>query len=208
MKTGRGTEAKQLVEVRTFGGLALLYHGSPVTIQWESQKARILFCYLLVSFDQWLHRDKLIEMIWPGCDMVAGAKNFKTTLSRLRKSFSGPRTFNPVLSMGDAIRLDFNAFSIDSSIFKFHAASGIKMLARGEITAARKYLETSQDIYAGPFLPEEPFDTCISAERNELEKLHESVLHSLEKVYHLEGNMDAVEAISFLKNSGFPAQPI
>ena len=190
---------RNMVHVQTFGGLALNYDNSPITVLWESQKARILFCYLLISYDQWLHRDKLIEMIWPGCDMLSGAKNFKTTLSRLRKSFSGAQTINPVLSLGEAIRLDFNLFSLDSSQFKYHASTGIKMLARGEIAAARKYLETAQDFYVGSFLPEEPFDSFISAERSELEKLYVSVLSSLEKVYALEGNTDAVEAISLLK---------
>ncbi|BBA70270.1 AfsR/SARP family transcriptional regulator [Geobacter sulfurreducens] len=195
----RGEEGPAL-HINSFGGLSISYHGAPISIVWESQKARILFCYLLISYDQWLHRDKLIEMIWPGCDLSSGAKNFKTTLSRLRKSFSGPRTVNPVLSLGEAIRLDYSVFSLDSSQFKYHASSGIKMLARGEISVARKYLETAQDLYSGPFLPEEPFDPYITAERNELEKLHASVLSSLEKVYQIEGNQDAVEAIALLKN--------
>lgn len=187
------------ISIRTFGGLALFHLDSPITILWESQKARILFCYLLISYDQWLHRDKLIEMLWPGCDPVSGAKNFKTTLSRLRKSFAGPRSINPIMTLGEAIRLDFSFFSLDSSQFKCYAQTGIKMLARGDISAARKYLEAAQDVYSGAFLPEEPFDHHICAERAELERLHESVLTSLQKVYLLEGNNDAVEAISFLK---------
>ena len=194
-----GVSVQQLVHVKTFGGLALSYMDTPISVFWESQKARILFCYLLISYDQWLHRDKLVEMIWPGCDMASGAKNFKTTLSRLRKSFSGARTINPVLSLGEAIRLDPNIFFIDSSSLRYYASTGIKMLARGEISTARKYLETAQDLYCGPFLPEEPFDSFISAERAELEKLHVSVLTSLGKVYSLEGNSDAVEALSLLK---------
>jgi len=194
-------ETSGQVSITTFGGLSLAYLNSPVTIIWESQKARILFCYLLISYDQWLHRDKLIEMLWPGGDPVSGAKNFKTTLSRLRKSFAGPRTINPILTLGEAIRLDFSIFSLDSSQFRNYAQTGIKMLARGDIAAARKYLEAAQDLYSGAFLPEEPFDRHICAERAELERLQESVLTSLQKVYQLEGNNDAVEAISFLKSA-------
>ena len=195
----KGFGTSEQISINTFGGLALFHLNSPITILWESQKARILFCYLLISYDQWLHRDKLIEMLWPGCDPVSGAKNFKTTLSRLRKSFAGPRSINPIMTLGEAIRLDFSIFSLDSSQFKSYAQTGIKMLARGDIAAARKYLEAAQDVYVGAFLPEEPFDHHICADRVELEKLHESVLTSLQKVYQLEGNNDAVEAISFLK---------
>lgn len=196
---GQDAGGSERISIITFGGLSLYHLNSPITIMWESQKARILFCYLLISYDQWLHRDKLIDMLWPGCDPVAGAKNFKTTLSRLRKSFSGPRSINPIMTLGEAIRLDFGIFSLDSSQFKNYAQTGIKMLARGDIAAARRYLEAAQDLFAGAFLPEEPFDNYICAERNELERLQHSVLSSLQRVYQLEGNDDAVEAISFLK---------
>lgn len=195
----QGIGDPEQILIKTFGGLALFYLDFPITILWESQKARILFCYLLISYDQWLHRDKLIEMLWPGCDPVSGAKNFKTTLSRLRKSFAGPRSINPIITLGEAIRLDSSIFALDSSRFKLYAQNGIKMLARGDIPAARKYLEAAQDVHSGTFLPEEPFDDQICAERAELERLHESALNSLQKVYQLEGNNDAVEAISFLK---------
>lgn len=196
---GQDAGGSERISIITFGGLSLYHLNSPITIMWESQKARILFCYLLISYDQWLHRDKLIDMLWPGCDPIAGAKNFKTTLSRLRKSFSGPRSINPIMTLGEAIRLDFGIFSLDSSQFKNYAQTGIKMLARGDIAAARRYLEAAQDLFAGAFLPEEPFDNYICAERNELERLQHSVLSSLQRVYQLEGNDDAVEAISFLK---------
>lgn len=196
---GQDVGDSERISIITFGGLSLVHLNSPITIMWESQKARILFCYLLISYDQWLHRDKLIEMLWPGCDPIAGAKNFKTTLSRLRKSFSGPRSINPIMTLGEAIRLDFGIFSLDSSQFKHYAHTGIKMLARGDISAARRYLEAAQDLSVGAFLPEEPFDSYICAERTELDRLKDSALSSLQKVYQLEGNNDAVEAISFLK---------
>src|SRR4051794_11249179 len=92
------------IKVRTFGGLTVYASGGPITINWESQKARLLYCYLLVSFDQWVHRDKLTEILWPGCDMNAGTKNFKTTLSRLRKSFYSADCLNPIITQGEAVR--------------------------------------------------------------------------------------------------------
>jgi DNA-binding SARP family transcriptional activator len=189
------------IDVRTFGGLSILYNGSPVTINWESQKARLLFCCLLVTYDQWVHRQKLLEAIWPGCNMVSGEKNFKTTLSRLRKSFSGAHCLNPVLTQGEAVRINFDAVSLDASRFKNNAAQGIKLLVRGEIKAARKYLESAQDIYLGEFLPEEPFNQFITSERSELADIYSSVIRALEKSYQLEGNRDAIEVFSYLKNA-------
>lgn len=196
-----GTVTDVQIRVCTFGGLNVYLNNSPVTIVWESQKARLLFCCLLVTFDQWVHRQKVIEAVWPGCSPASGEKNFKTTLSRLRKSFSGPRVLNPVLTQGEAVRLNGLAISLDASEFSNYSTQGIKLLVRGEVKAARKSLEAAQDLYRGPFLPEEPHNQFITAARAEFSELYVSVLKALEKSYLLEGNSDALEVFSFLKSS-------
>lgn len=186
--------------VSTFGGLNIYFDDEPVSIAWESQKARLLFCCLLVTCDQWVHRQKIIEAVWPGCTYASGEKNFKTTLSRLRKSFSTAHGITPVLAQGEAIRLNHLDVSADASDFKSNATQGIKLLVRGEIKAARNYLEAAQDLYLGDFLPEEPHNSFISAARMEYADTYNSVIKSLEKSYLLEGNTDALEVFSLLKN--------
>lgn len=193
------SETVEHIRVQTFGGLTIYYGGNPVTIGWESQKARLLFCYLLVTYDQWVHREKIIEILWPGCDMTAGAKNFKTTLSRLRKSFSGANCLNPVITQGEAIRINNEAISADASEFKYHAILGIKLLTRGETRKAKASLERALDTYAADFLPEEPYDQFITTARNELADLHASVIRSLEKIYFNENETDALDALLSLK---------
>ncbi|HEY6838797.1 MAG TPA: BTAD domain-containing putative transcriptional regulator, partial [Geobacteraceae bacterium] len=156
-------------------------------------------CYLLVTYDQWVHRDKIIELLWPGGDEGAAINNFKTTLSRLRKSFSGSRTINPVLTQGEAVRIDQNVISLDASMFRSKATTGIKLLARGDVKAAKALLEAAQDLYCGEFLPEEPFNQFITTARGELAALNSAVIVSLGKVYEQEGNRDAMEIISLLR---------
>lgn len=194
-----GTGVEVQIRVCTFGGLNVYFNNSPVTIVWESQKARLLFCCLLVTYDQWVHRQTVIEAVWPGCSSASGEKNFKTTLSRLRKSFSGPRVMNPVLTQGEAVRLNSQAISLDASEFKNYSTQGIKLLVRGEVKSARKSLEAAQDLYRGQFLPEEPHNQFITTARTEFSDLYVSVIKALEKSYLLEGNSDALEVFSFLK---------
>lgn len=200
-KSTKKAEADEKLAVSAFGGLSITCSGSPVTIVWESQKARLLFCYLLVTYDQWVHRDKLIELLWGGGDPTAGANNFKTTISRLRKSFAGSHAINPVITQGEAVRLNVGSISLDASEFRHKAITGIKLLARGDLKSARSHLEAAQDCYGGPFLPEEPFNKFITAARMELATLHASVLNSLEMIYNQEGNNHALEVINFFKKS-------
>ncbi len=200
-KSARKSENAEKLTVRTFGGLSIYYQGAPISIMWESQKARLLFCYLLITNDQWVHRDKFIEMLWPGCSGNAGSNNFKTTLSRLRKSFSGPRTINPVMTQGEAVRINIHDIDVDASQFRLNAVTGIRQLSRGDSKAAKECLEAALDLYTGEFLPEEPFNDFIIGARNELAELHASVLRYLEKIYQQEGNEETLEAFHLLNKS-------
>lgn len=99
--------------------------------------------------------------------------------------------------------MNIAAIALDASEFRNKALTGIKLMARGEMKSARQYLESSQDLYTGQFLPEEPFNKFITDVRLELANLHASVLNSLEKIYDQEGNSNALEVINFLKKSIF-----
>jgi len=198
---------EEQIRVCTFGGMNIFFNDAPISIVWESQKARLLFCCLLVTYDQWVHRQRIIEAVWPDCSGLSGEKNFKTTLSRLRKSFCGPRQIIPVLTQGEAVRLNYSVISVDASEFRNLATQGIKLLVRGEIKAARKSLEAAQDLYLGGFLPEEPNNQFINTARSEFAGIYDSVIQALEKSYLLEGNSDALEVFTFLKK--FPhGQPV
>jgi len=201
------SEHAERLTVRTFGGLSIYYQGAPISILWESQKARLLFSYLLITNDQWVHRDKFIEMLWPGCVDNAGSNNFKTTLSRLRKSFTGPRTINPVMTQGEAVRINIHEIEVDASMYRLQAISGIKLLSRGESKAARECLETALDLYTGEFLPEEPFNEFINNARKELAELHISVVKYLERIYQQEGNQETLEAF-YLLNRSMATNPV
>jgi DNA-binding SARP family transcriptional activator len=181
--------------IRTFGGLTVYRHHSPVVISWESQKARLLFCYLLITSDQWVHRDQLMELLWPGCARDNGSKNFKTTLSRLRKSFRGARNLNPVISQGDAYRLNFEAISCDNELFRHQAVAGIKHMTRGDVIGARDHLEKAQELYVAEFLPEEPSDQFIGEARKEMAGLFTTVLNYLERIYDDEKRPDLLDAL-------------
>lgn len=192
------SENADKLEVRTFGGLSFYRRGTPLNVVWESQKARLLFCYLIITCDQWVHRDKVIEMLWPGCDCRGGACNFKTTLSRLRKSFSAAGAVDPVITQGDAVRINMYDIDVDASRFRYNAVTGIKLLGRGDAKSARECLEAAQDLYVGDFLPEEPFNEFVTNARSEFAELHASVLGYLGKIYRQEGNHEALEAFLLL----------
>ncbi len=88
--------------------------------------------------------------------------------------------------------------STDASHFKSNATPGIKLLVRGEIKAARTYLEVAQDLYLGDFLPEEPHNSFITSARLDYADTYTSVIKSLEKVISLK--------VTWMRWKFFPAK--
>jgi DNA-binding SARP family transcriptional activator len=72
------------------------------------------------------------------------------------------------------------------------------MYARGDLKSAKQLLEKAQDSYTGEFLPEEPFNGYLTAARAEYAELNTSVITTLGRIYHTEGNQDALDAIRLL----------
>ena len=188
----------EIITIRTFGGLTFYKNNHPMAIQWDSQKARILFCYLLITSDQWVHRIQLIELLWPGCDHEAGFKNFKTTLSRLRKSLSSKENFNPILAQGDAYRINFESIICDCGEFRATAVTGIRLMARGQASDAKGHLEKVSDFYVAEFLPEEPADQFIGKARAEMSELYHISMNHLRRIYEKEERLDLVLTLQSL----------
>ena len=186
------------ISIRTFGGLTFYNGKNPIAIQWDSQKARLLFCYLLITSDQWVHRNQLIELLWPGCNHEAGFKNFKTTLSRLRKSLNGKEQHNHILAQGDAYRINFEVITCDCEEFRINAVTGIRLMSRGQTEEAKEHLEKAADLYVAEFLPEEPSDHFICKSRNEMKELYQTAVSLLMQIYKSEDRADLMVTLKSL----------
>ena len=194
----KNRNTSESIAIRTFGGLTFYRNNLPMAIHWDSQKARLLFCYLLITSDQWVHRNQLIELLWPGCNHDAGFKNFKTTLSRLRKSLNSKEHFNSILAQGDAYRINFEAITCDCGEFRTNAVTGIRLMARGHTNDAKVHLEKVSDLYVAEFLPEEPADHFIGKARTEMSELYRTSMNLLMKIYESEERSDLLETLQTL----------
>ena len=194
----KNRNSSEHIAIRTFGGLTFYRNNFPMAIQWDSQKARLLFCYLLITSDQWVHRNQLIELLWPGCNHEAGFKNFKTTLSRLRKSLNSKEQFNPILAQGDAYRINFEAITCDCGELRTNAVAGIRLMARGHTHDAKVHLEKVSDLYVAEFLPEEPADYFIGKARIEMLELYTTSMNLLKKIYESEESSELLVTLQSL----------
>src|SRR3712207_5560098 len=81
-------EASRLV-IRLLGGFAILRHGVPLPGPWRTEKARALVKLLALAPGHALHRDQVLEWLWPEQDPAAAANNLYFALHAARRALAG-----------------------------------------------------------------------------------------------------------------------
>lgn len=58
---------------------------------WQREKARQLFQFLLTQRGQWLGREQIVDRLWPHLDLDGAAQNFKVALNALQRALEPAR---------------------------------------------------------------------------------------------------------------------
>lgn len=75
------------LKVHTFGQTRVIQENQEIqATQWESQRARWLFVYLLTRRGQWVSGDRLRDLFWPESDGDKAQRSLVSTIHRCRKA--------------------------------------------------------------------------------------------------------------------------
>jgi predicted ATPase/DNA-binding SARP family transcriptional activator len=81
-----GKNVQKTIQVQLLGGFSVSVDGLAIPeAQWKSRRARNLVKLLALAPSHRLHRDQLIEILWPESDFAAAANNFHQTLHTARR---------------------------------------------------------------------------------------------------------------------------
>lgn len=118
-------ERRDELQVRCFGGLKVSVGGSPVV--WKRIKAEELFAFLLVHHDLFVHKDIILENLWPNYERTKSLPILQTSVCKIRNIFSSSK--NEVkLSYADSkyglflSGADCDYLEIESALTKFREA--------------------------------------------------------------------------------------
>jgi len=75
-----------LLEIQCFGSLDVKIGGQAV--KWVRSKAEELFCYLLVNHGMGVHKETILETLWPEHDLQRALPLLQTSVCKLRSIFS------------------------------------------------------------------------------------------------------------------------
>lgn len=147
------------VEVSCFGGFQLRRLGRPVELSAVKPRTRTALRLLAMRAGRPVHRETMIEALWPDLPPAAATRNLHVTLSSLRTFLEpgSPRGQSGLLARsGDAYRLALpEGGSCD--VADFHAAVETARRARldGDTTTVLAALRRAVLRYAGDLLPED-----------------------------------------------------
>ena len=119
------TRIDQDLRIRLLGGFAISV--DKVTIPdecWHSRRARSLVKLLALAPGHRLHRDQVIEALWPDSDLSAAANNFHQTLYNARRILDTAGGFSLLLEEGflSLSGMQGQSLAVDVELFEEAAA--------------------------------------------------------------------------------------
>lgn len=174
------------LEIHLLGHFRVLIDGKPVNdLWWKRRKAKLLVKLLAVQPDHELHRDKVLEYLWPELDPGAAAKNLYRAIhvarraleSRIRSGKSSK--FIQIREQQVYLRAP-GGLVIDVEKFERKATEAL----RGSDT--EKY-EIALALYRGDLLTDDPYEDWLEARRRELRSLQRDLVVNLAGFYEKTG---------------------
>lgn len=170
------------LHVEALGPLRLQLRGEDCpTDRWRSARALRLFQFLLVRRFRWIHKDEVIEALWPEANPEKATANLWQSVHQLRRALepglAEMRDSRYVRFQNDAYRLEpGDGHYYDVAEFERALREGESQLGAGRPRTAEKQLRRALELYRGDFLLESPYEEFAAQER---ENLREQLLRGL-----------------------------
>jgi ATP/maltotriose-dependent transcriptional regulator MalT len=144
-------KAIHYVTLRCLGGFSLAAGG--VDLPWRNLRPRVrsLLMFLAMNHGRQLHREQLVEALWPYATLASGIRSLQVTVSSIRQCLSmGGIPEDALRRHGDAYALELPSVFDQLANFErlAHAAT------RTQRPEALRLRLAAIDLYAGDLLPE------------------------------------------------------
>src|SRR4051794_819667 len=163
-KVGVGTLDR--VQIQLLGGFGLLNDGVVVPERWRLRKAKTLVKLLALAPGHRLHRDVLIEALWPDQDAAAAANNLHQALHAARRALGGQH----VVLNDDAVVLE--SVTVDVDAFE-------ELAGKARISGDLVELRAATSAWTGELLPEDAYADWAATHRDRLDEMHLAVVTQL-----------------------------
>lgn len=193
----RGERSARAVRVFTFNQFALVVGGKGVALgKWQRKQAITLLKYLVAHVGRPVHRERLIEFLWPDASLKQGRERLKVTVYFLRQKLRAAGAAAGLLeTVGSAYVLRADSIWVDSEAYERLITQGSEHQRRRDFDQAIHCYEQARFLYRGDYMSDEPFADWCAVERSRLLEVHLDLLARLSRLYAEQGdNAKAAQA--------------
>jgi DNA-binding SARP family transcriptional activator/tetratricopeptide (TPR) repeat protein len=169
------------VEIDLLGGFAVRVDGRAVpAADWRRRQAAALVKLLALAPRRTLHREQVIDALWPEIPIEEAAPRLHKAAHYARRSLGDAR----------ALVLDGNTVSlfpdaeviIDAEVFERRAEDALTVEDSSHNDADRfAAAAAAAELWTGDFLPDDPYEAWLEAPRDRLRQLHHEMLRRADR---------------------------
>jgi DNA-binding SARP family transcriptional activator len=169
------SKEQALLHIQTLGGFRVWREGEEIAPSaWGREKALHLVQFLVTMRWQFLHKEQIIDRLWPELDAATGDRDFKVALNAVNQALEPNRRPRAeprfIHRHGLAYGLDMAEAWVDADAFEANIAAANQALPHDQAEAAQHY-QAAVELYAGDYLPARRYQDWTSAERERLQLL-------------------------------------
>lgn len=169
---GNPEGAAMSVEVRVLGDFAVVRDGVPVSADaWGRRQAAQLVQLLALSRGRRLHREQVIDALWPGLSWDAAAPRLHKAAHYARRALGDP---DAVVLRHETVSLFPDRDSVEIDVHEFTRTAAQALQTEDQVLAAE-----AVRWYAGPLLPHDLYEPWTEEARRTARQQHLDLLRLL-----------------------------
>jgi len=167
-----------LLQIFTMGKFGLVANGRGIVVdKWKRRQAVTLLKILVTHLDRPVHRERILDCLWPDVDEERGWGRLKVTMyylrTQLRASGVGE---DAVQTVGNAYLLRRDAVWVDAENFEKLVTEGRTLESKGRCDDALHCYDKAQSLYRGDYLEQEVYADWCAEERERLSEIYMEML--------------------------------
>ena len=176
-----------ILRITLLGGFRVWVHSRLIPDEtWKRRKVQALVKLLALTSRHCLHREQLMELLWPDAEMESARNNLRQTLHLARQIFKSEANAGP------GILIDHNGWLCLTSEGEIWVDAEAFETAAAECRLSKDtaICQIALTLYTGELLPEDRYEDWVATRRELLHDIYLNLLSELGKMLETLGDIE------------------